>query len=292
MKNLAIRGHETRGKEVIEILEMLGGKNIYNYDGKRNMLYILKDDTIVTDFILNKEKGFTLEEFLENFPYKVGDKVSVCEYETKVRIDDMKWDGFEIQYLVFTDETEWYSAEELNKYNEPYKEEIMEEKKDIALAPDLKGEDYSDRRIGYKIPNGYECECVTKNEIILKPIKPQYPKNYKECCEVLGIGSYFEPEIRNATTEECRKFMAFMRLRRCISAYWKIAGEQMGLGKSWEPDWENCNENKYCLYITRNNVNKGTFCCDNRILAFPTEEMRDTFYENFQDLIESCKELL
>jgi hypothetical protein len=29
-----------------------------------------------------------------------------------------------------------------------------------------------------------------------------------------------------------------------------------------------------------------------KILAFPTEEMRDTFYENFKDLIEQCKELL
>lgn len=30
---LAIKGHPTRGKEVIEILEMLGGKNPYNYRG-------------------------------------------------------------------------------------------------------------------------------------------------------------------------------------------------------------------------------------------------------------------
>jgi hypothetical protein len=28
------------------------------------------------------------------------------------------------------------------------------------------------------------------------------------------------------------------------------------------------------------------------ILAFPTEEMRDAFYENFKYLIEECKELL
>lgn len=30
-KNLAIRGHQTRGKEVIELLEMLGGKNLRFY---------------------------------------------------------------------------------------------------------------------------------------------------------------------------------------------------------------------------------------------------------------------
>ena len=30
-KKLAIKGHQTKGKDVIEILEMLGGKNKYNY---------------------------------------------------------------------------------------------------------------------------------------------------------------------------------------------------------------------------------------------------------------------
>ena len=30
----------------------------------------------------------------------------------------------------------------------------------------------------------------------------------------------------------------------------------------------------------------------NTVLAFPTKEMRDAFYENFKDLIEQCKELL
>lgn len=30
----------------------------------------------------------------------------------------------------------------------------------------------------------------------------------------------------------------------------------------------------------------------NVILDFPTKEMRDTFYENFKELIEECKELL
>ena len=30
----------------------------------------------------------------------------------------------------------------------------------------------------------------------------------------------------------------------------------------------------------------------NVILAFPTDEMRDAFYENFNELIGSCKELL
>jgi hypothetical protein len=41
-------------------------------------------------------------------------------------------------------------------------------------------------------------------------------------------------------------------------------------------------------YICKTEVNGGTSC----ILAFPTVEMRDTFYENFKELIDECKELL
>lgn len=33
MSTLAIKGHETRGKEVIELLEMLGGDNFRNLKG-------------------------------------------------------------------------------------------------------------------------------------------------------------------------------------------------------------------------------------------------------------------
>ena len=75
-------------------------------------------------------------------------------------------------------------------------------------------------------------------------------------------------------------------------AYWKIAGEQMGLGKSWGPDWEDAELKKYCIYYGDGNIQEGTWTIHNSILAFPTEEIRDAFYDNFKELIESCKELL
>ena len=62
----------------------------------------------------------------------------------------------------------------------------MEDKGDKAKAPNLIGEDYSGKRFGYKIPIGYEFDCIKNNEIILKPKSTKYPKTYEECCEVLG----------------------------------------------------------------------------------------------------------
>ena len=63
----------------------------------------------------------------------------------------------------------------------------------------------------------------------------------------------------------------------------------MGLGKPWKPDW---NETKYTIVVIENKLVKLYAITLNYILAFPTEKIRDVFYENFKDLIESCKELL
>ena len=66
----------------------------------------------------------------------------------------------------------------------------------------------------------------------------------------------------------------------------------MGLDKPWEPDWKNEEQYKYCIYYADGNIQKGTWFIDSFILAFPTEEMRDIFCENFKKEIEQCKELL
>jgi hypothetical protein len=85
----------------------------------------------------------------------------------------------------------------------------------------------------------------------------------------------------------------FAQLLVCRDAYWKIAGEQMGLGKPWEPK-QDYDEEIFFIYCDRaNGVNKGQgFPTDNFCLAFPAMEMRDAFKENFDDDIEICKEFL
>ena len=118
--------------------------------------------------------------------------------------------------------------------------------------------------------------------------KPQYPKTYEECCKILGI----EDRENGYCGYEYEFLGEFQKLYICRNAYWKIAGEEMGLDKPWKPDWTNFKVNKFCIGVDRNitsNCNKVT---GNKILAFPTAEMRDAFYDNFKELIEQCKELL
>lgn len=131
--------------------------------------------------------------------------------------------------------------------------------------------------------------------------KPKYPKTYEECCRVIRICSaslqWNNPFCVNRNSHPYIKHLDiimenFCKLLICRDTYWKIAGEQMGLDKPWEPDWSTNNETKFCIYTTQNIIDLDIFGVDNRILAFPTEEMQDAFYENFKDLIEQCKELL
>jgi hypothetical protein len=67
----------------------------------------------------------------------------------------------------------------------------------------------------------------------------------------------------------------------------------MGLGKPWELS---IGTPIYYIYYNRTvGTIKNDYADDiqgNVVLSFPTEEMRDIFYENFKELIEECKELL
>ena len=149
----------------------------------------------------------------------------------------------------------------------------------------------------------YEIEVRDgKTYAVLK--KSKYPTTYGECCEVLSITPYYNLRYHTyehgynelATSNELLalqgKLNILGKLIICRNAYWKIAGEQMGLDKPWKPDWTNKTQDKYVIYTDGNTICTNWFCLGHNIIAFPTEEMRDAFYENFKDLIEKCKELL
>ena len=117
--------------------------------------------------------------------------------------------------------------------------------------------------------------------------KPIYPTTYNECLDVLSM--------EYATTDKlCSlqdKLNILGKLIICRNAYWKIAGEQMGLGKPWKPVWDE-SEDLYTIHTFNGEIRVSGTSHRNAILVFPTVEMRDAFFENFKDLIESCKELL
>ena len=367
-KKLAIKGHATRGKEVIELLEMMGGKNNYKVDGANiNCTYIIRhfDHSIIGGWSSSTEIVFTLEEFLEKYPFKVNDRVIdkadgcpgvVCEMKWDEDVSDMKYcvafgNGIDFGWFA-NDSIEFYKENENleetqsnqdidkdvfrkefcercgsqrcsgqddeledcerfknlmdnlrkpsdknhkmgsksklpSKYYEDRLKEIKSKREYDELRTPLDDDENKfppfepmfnmNDELEYKIPEGYEISEVSKDTVFIKPIKSKYPKTYEECRKHLSCDDKIKLEFVNQ----------FLKLINSRNAYWKIAGEEMGLGKPWEPDWDKLSTNHEFIVIE-----KGCFTYSSMLLVFPTEEMRDAFAENFKDLIEQCKELL
>lgn len=115
----------------------------------------------------------------------------------------------------------------------------------------------------------------------------KYPKTYEECYKIMGVklSDCYIQGYKSPLLEDLQELLI------CRDAYWKIYGEEMGLDKPWEPTDSDYITGRYCIF-----VHMGNIICDTPaqdcILTFPTAEMRDTFYENFKEEIENCKELL
>ena len=148
-------------------------------------------------------------------------------------------------------------------------------------------------------PSGYEFRdengnTINAKMIVLNKKKNKYPKTYEECCKVLGVNPSFD--IRMLEDEENILYFKFIDLVRCRNAYWKIAGDEMGLGKPWEPDYDS-GVDKYGIICMNGVIQESNPTTNwerhlNKILDFPTKEIRDAFKENFDPDIEICKEFL
>ena len=304
MANLAIKGHETRGKEVIQILEMLGGKNVAACTGTNtNKAYVLTrygSNNIIDYVDLNSSEYnlclFTIEEYFEKFPYKAGDKVQrngATSCGSIYIIEQMRWEDNQVKYVIC--DLYWKNCKctVISKDLQPYKEETMEEQVvtgDITLEKSVmctflevvEGK----QRLRIAMNEGFELKEENGNFFVYRK-KVEYPKTYEECCKILDWNHRDYGRVGYNSELLCK----LQALLLCRDAYWKIAGEQMGLGKPWEPKWEIDNV-KYSIIVVENEIRIGDNEEIQRLLVFPTEEMRDIFLENFKELIEICKKFL
>ena len=316
-KKLAIKGHPTRGNEVIELFKMMGGWECgYCGCGTGFYYYISQFGNIEASCKPSKFDTYivyTLEEFLEKFPYKVGDIVKTGKDEEGV-IKQMRWVNNDIVYWVNShktcDWTQTLSVDVLDKYNRVNSNDVDVKVESTGFMQVCKtaGIIFNDANYADEVElnlGDYKIEVRDgKTYAVLK--KPIYPKTYAECCEKLGIeedlwfvyedidGNHINSAcISNYRIRGLELYHNLEKLKICRDAYWKIAGEQMGLDKPWEPDWNDHNQPKFGIHNVQNNIRPiALHVLKNLILVFPTEEMRDAFYENFKDLIEQCKELL
>lgn len=303
-KKLAIKGHVSRGKEIIDLFKMMGGCECGYSGGVMDCYYYISQfgniEASYNPYEFDTYIVYTLEEFLEKYPFKVGDKVFLYDNITEGCVTGMEWDENKgtVKYCVYTSAEYWCDVKELLNWNpidfledkhcnekqvNGMKNVLTELLNHIKNTPkeELEREFEEIKEWSNVGPTVEEfmtfCECVNK--------KPVYPTTYEECKEMLPENVYYGYS----------RFMTLQKLIICRDVYWKIYGEQMGLGEPWEPKFGKIIlfSIKFYLYQDSFILHKGEYSSsDNCILVFPTEEMRDVFYENFKDLIEQCKELL
>ena len=323
-KKLAIKGHVSRGKEVMELFKMMGGCDCgYGGGGTGFYYYISQFGNIEASskpYEFDTYIVYTLEEFLEKYPFKVGNKVFLYDNITEGCVTGMKWDEDKrtVKYCVYTSAECWCDVKELLKWNPEFlvnKEKSEEADKMLYGTTfshlhrnhleDVLSELYEHIKTTPKeeLEREFEeikewtnvgptveefmtfCECVNK--------KLKYPDNYDECVRIAKNIHGYDIHIDVPAYGELME--SFVKLLICRDAYWKIAGEELGLNKPWKPKFGKCVLFDITFYFYQDNfvLHKGEYrSSDNCILVFPSEEMRDVFYENFKDLIEECKELL
>ena len=246
-----------------------------------------------------------IEELVEEatepeLKFKVGDKV-ITDTNMKGKIIEVVEEG-------------WYRVE-FEPYNGIPQPNGVVPEESISLVEEetlikLTGEAIKNNEMVVSIdewilPEGYifkdeNGNVINATKIVLEKKKKEYPKTYEECCYVLGFENtelVFEDDYRNINPpkEQWKRLGLMNQLNKlliCRDAYWKIAGEEMGLSGSWKPDFASCTI-KYAITYYNNVVSRySEVDYNSTILVFPTEEMRDAFYEAFKDDIEYCKELL
>lgn len=287
---IAIQGHSKRGKEVIQILESLGGKNEYDQLGSNErFVYFINNIgciySVTPQMCSNERKIYTLEEFEKEFPFKVGDRVISATTNFIGTITDLKEGGC---YYIKYDNGNLTCA--FGQNLKPYKE--MKEERNITLTLDKAKEWYN---------KGGELKEIALQAFTERELNP-LPRSWEEFCRdnpvktseavictesTIVTCDYSEIRDSDCDREICpsqksaEAHLALIQLEQLRNCWWN----------GWEPDWNDDQQTKYCivhsqefkihiLYETR------------RFLSFPTIEMAKEFLECFKDLIEKAGDLI
>ena len=260
---IAIRGHKSRGEEVIQILESLGGRNTFNYNGDyiRTAYFIGMDYSIYgfcTDSPKIGFKVYTLEEFEKKFPFKIGDKVTDHEGDVEIitgfgHIEEKL--GYSLQY----ENGRGTATPDILK---PYKE--MKEERNITLTLDKAKEWYQ---------KGGELKEIALQAFTEKELNP-LPKSLEEYCRK------YEFCMSTRYTNISLKYDALIKLeqlRDCWRQGWVPSKGNSGFGIRLD------------FYEGFRIVRLYSFSA---FLSFPTEEIAKEFLECFRDLIEKAGDLI
>ena len=279
---IAIQGHPTRGKEIIQILESLGGRNRYNFNGFGTFKYYIDsfNKINIAAYLTSDWKIYSLEEFEKEFPFKVGDIVLLKGLNKPYEIIALEWYMDKLCYKL--DSGLHFAPETLTTY------EKMKEERNITLTLDKAKEWYK---------KGGELKEIALQAFTEKELtKTDLPKTWEEFCENYPVqsgecwlGSC--DEIYKKTYDKERIYKNWIPSIKSAEAHLAMIQLEQ-LRDCWRQGWKPTRgESYYVIKIGFRGLDVYRFCTV-EFLSFPTYEMAEEFLKCFRDLIEKAGDLI
>jgi hypothetical protein len=263
---IAIQGHPTRGEEIIQILESLGGKKfLVLLASDECLVFFIDDKGYISCFhrrssvVKECYKIYTLEEFEKEFPFKIGDKVTITS-NTIYKVVALEYYMNELCYKL--DNGLHYSSKKLK----PYKE--MKEERNITLTLDKAKEWYN---------KGGELREIALQAFTKEELNP-LPKTWEEYCKMYPV----IPEKHIFLSCCSQRYIALWKLEQLRDCY----------RQGWKPDWKNCYTEKYCIVLNSDKLVVSLYGIASRFLAFQSKEVAEDFLKNFDYLIKEAEDLI
>ena len=260
---IAIQGHPTRGEEVIQILESLGGKNKEGLNGSKEYWYFINSDGYIRNDYKSvlQYKGFktyTLEEFEKEFPFKIGDRVISLTTDLIGTIIKLSENG--VYHFKYDNGINSFASA---SYLKLYKK--MKEERNITLTLEKAKEWYK---------KGGELKEIALQAFTEKELNP-LPKSWEEYCR-----KHKSVCLSTRYANMPLKYDALIKLEQLRNCWWN----------GWEPEWNNCE--KYVIKWDNNDLIIFTARNIRAFLVFPTREMAYEFLNCFRSLIEQAGDLI
>lgn len=264
MYSIAIKGHPFRGKEVIQILESLGGKNTVPLKGTEDVYYYIKNCSNKTihchdhDYVNKCCKKYTLEEFETRFP------------------------------VFFKTDSALISPKKLKLYNE------MKKERNITLTLE-KAKDWYNK--GGELKE-VALQAYSKEELT----KTKLPKTFEEFCDMYPVKGTEAMIACDATIIDCSslegkreyEFKDIMPSKKSAEAHLALMQlEQLRdcYRQGDIPDFNNPT-NKYCIIKLMNDIDITVTCYSNHFLSFTKKEVAEEFLINFKPLIKIAEDYI
>ena len=288
---IAIKGHESRGKEVIQILESLGGVNKCSLTGREEISYYYIDynyNNIIhchdNKYVNKYCKKYTLEEFEKEFPFKVGDEIRDCSDDEVGIITDLLFIGNMLMYNVdFVNSGQAFMpTEQLKLYKE------MKERRNIILTLEKAKEWYK---------KGGELKEIALQAFTEKELNP-LPRSWAEFCinhpvkfGETYIGTCSKFISRSVETRDSVYDRYVCPSRKSAEAHLAMIQLEQ-LRDCWRQGWiPKTHEPVYTIKFSVNGLSVYLFN-SRAFLSFPTKEMAEEFLKCFRDLIEKAGDLI